>query len=70
MVLIAVYVRHRQNKGDIHCPGYMPHPGFLQFIDICVMGGCLGWGGLSAAFSILGEDALYGVYSFAMLFVG
>jgi hypothetical protein len=70
LILIAVYVRRRQNRGDIHCPSYIPHPGYLLFIDMSVMGGCFAWGGLTFTFSVLGEDALSSVYTFGLILVG
>ena len=59
LVLAGVYVRRRQNAGDIHCPDYLPHPGFVLAIDLCVTAGLLAWGGLTAFFGIYGEHSLY-----------
>jgi uncharacterized membrane protein YtjA (UPF0391 family) len=70
MILNALYVRRQQKKGPYHGPYYLPHPGYLLFIDICVMGGCIGWGGLSAAFAFLARDGIYIVYSLSMLVLG
>jgi hypothetical protein len=70
MICMAFFVRRVHSQGQFDYTGYIPYPGFLLFIDLCVMGGCLGWGSINIAFAILGEEAPYIVYSFAMIAVG
>jgi hypothetical protein len=54
----------------MHAPARLPHPGFVLALDICITGGCLAWGGLCAAFGIMGEDGVWAAYSFFLIFVG
>ena len=70
LILAALRVRARQKRGDVHCPSYIPHPGYLLFLDFSVFGGLIGWGSINAWFGIAGEDDINTVYSFAILLTG